>query len=404
MRNRLRINLFLVLVLLNSKAANAQQDFMFSAKVKQVPSDGFYRITISPALIAKSRIDLSDIRILNKKSKFIAFVSETSLSQTGAEFRPFRIVSNLETDSTTSLIIENGEAGVINRLWLNIKNTRVARKADLSGSDDGKKWFALDEDILLQPTEVLDKDNHYETLSFPVSGYKYYKLQIYNSHKSPLNLMRVGVFRDYNKAPSFTGLPLKWISKDSSDRNTYVNLAFNERYKVDRLIVKVTSPKFYKREFKILEKRGTGFIEISEGQLSSDMENAISLSAKSKELKLVINNGDNPALEIADVQASSLNRTILAYLEKGGDYLILTGNPTASIPDYDLKYFTKESLNKVIDVQHLPLQRNSYFKAVAAKKSKDFSPMLWGALGVAGLALLFLSGKMLKEINLSNKA
>ena len=56
----------------------AQGVFAWRANVDTVRADGFYQVPLTPALVAKCRVDLADVRILGPGNRFVSYVLKDS--------------------------------------------------------------------------------------------------------------------------------------------------------------------------------------------------------------------------------------------------------------------------------------------------------------------------------------
>ena len=56
----------------------AQGVFAWRANVDTVRADGFYQVLLTPALVAKCRVDLADVRILGPGNRFVSYVLKDS--------------------------------------------------------------------------------------------------------------------------------------------------------------------------------------------------------------------------------------------------------------------------------------------------------------------------------------
>lgn len=408
MPSQSRSNLLIILVLVSFSAfkLEAQETFKYKADLGKIEQNGFYQIALDPLLLARSNRDLSDIRIMDKKRVFIPYVSQSSLPDTKVKFTAFRILKNArESDTTSSLIIENAENRAINRIWLNLKNSNVSRKADLSGSNDLKNWYAIDEGIVLQNAFYSVKDNYYQSLSFPPANYQYLQVLIYNQRKSPLNILQAGIFNNYSKGPLYQPLPAAHLiqKRDSSNQNTYVRLRYKENYRLDKLAFDIVSPRYFKRTVELFELKGKERIWISKAEFFSGTRNELKISAKGHDFEVVIHNGDNIPLKIEKIIAWQLGTSILVYLEKGMDYSLLTGNISATMPDYDLHFFSDSALSRLSDISYSNFGLNPLYKQSDVKNNKEWSILLWPAIASALLLLFWLARNMLKELNARGK-
>jgi hypothetical protein len=394
--------LTLVSVTLGIASSFGQSTFRFQADIEHVSQSGLYKIHLQPTLIAKGKPDLSDLRIINNKKQFTPYSRLQNLPSNTEDFRPFPIISNSTLDSTTTLIIENKNQALLRSIWLNLKNAAVYRTADLLGSDDQQNWFAIQEDISLSQSVNSNTDNFLQSLSFPANSYIYFKIRINNGKKQALKVLQAGVFSNRQTTVAYAELPVPKISQtDSTNKSSYVNIIFADRFLISKLILDVKSPKYYRRQVLIYRFDGKAKHLVGEGFLNSGTRQELSISAKTARLELQIINGDNPPLEINAIRASEIKEYIFAYLEAGNSYHFLVGDDKAVMPEYDLKFFT-DSSKSIAEAQHGAIVKNALFKTVVKVEKKNYTLLIWIAiLGVLAL-LSFLSWKMLSEMKTRN--
>ncbi|MBC8051954.1 MAG: DUF3999 family protein [Sphingobacteriaceae bacterium] len=373
-------------------SAWAQDKFVYKADLEKITQPGFYKVYLDPELVAKSQVDLSDLRIMDKKKNFVPYIRLQSLPSVKEDFLDFPILQTSEnTDSITSIIIENRRGLLIRSLWLKLKNTAVSRKADVLGSDDRQRWFAIDEEVPLAQATAGNADSYLQSLSFPASNYKYFKVNVNNKQKSPLKILSAGIFSTETEDATFSLLPSPSVSrKDSSDKISYLQFRFKEKFQVNKLFVSIISPRYFRRTVMVFEVEGKERLLLSETVITSESRPEIVVSSKAQNFELQILNGDNPALEIASIQAWQLNEYILAYLEPSQNYQLLVGDKHALQPDYDLKFFGDSALRSASGIKHLGLEKNPLLKLAITKKSADYTLWLWVAI-VLVLGLLSFS-------------
>lgn len=121
---------------------------------------------------------------------------------------------------------------------------------------------------------------------------------------------------------------------------------------------------------------------------------------RTDELRLVIQNGDNPPLDITDVRAFGPTLLLCWLAEPGTAYRLATGNTTLPPPDYDLF-----AIRTALDQGREPLRWELADAPQPVPRKKPFRlgeflsrPLVFGsALGLAALALLGLLAKALKK-------
>ncbi|PWK72495.1 uncharacterized protein DUF3999 [Mucilaginibacter oryzae] len=393
---------FLLLVFCGSTlSASAQKNFKYKAPLQKIDSTGFYRIALQPALVAKAKANLSDIRVADARGNFVPYIQAGSLPQKSQKsFLVFpEIANHAAADTGTTFTIENKTGLALNRLWIRLQNTAVKRKVSLLGSDDLSQWFAIQEDIPLQEAVQNSEGTYLQSLFFPASNYRYLKILVNDKNKSPVRFLQAGVYTEYvSAAQAYTPVtPVKVVRADSN-RATYVDIRLNDHYQVNRLHFNISAPKYYKRAVSVYQFVNSGKELISEAELSSVKTPDLLIAAKSNHLLIEISNGDNPPLSIGEVTAFQSDEYLISYLEAKQHYQLLAGDSLAVAPEYDLKFFTDSIKDNIPAIKHAAVVKNDAYKVKATEEKPDRTPLIWAAIVAALGLLLFLTLKMTKEV------
>jgi hypothetical protein len=403
MRIGLNKVLLTLILLTGSTCLLAQQTFKYKADIGKIDTSAFYRISLPPGLLAKSNADLTDIRILNQSGKFVPYIFGNQLPvKEQQSFMVFPQISIAkQPDTITTFVAENKGRLTINQLNLKLRNTSVDRIVNLAGSDDLTNWYAIKENILLSKAgEEGSTGGIYEQLlNFPASTYQYLKIQVNNNRKDPVAILQAGIYQMQLVKPVYTELSgVKFTQRDSA-KASRIFITFNEAYPVNILKLSVAGTKYYKRAISIYSIDGKKLNLLRDTEVNSVWNNELFISAKAKKILLEIANEDNPPLSISTVTAYQLDQTLVAYLDKGTNYYLLFGDPTAKTPVYDLQFFAdslqrKLPVVKVGDVDNNPLFQH---KAVAASHNIP-AWLIWIAIIAVISLLTFLTLKMTKEV------
>jgi hypothetical protein len=394
-RKKLFRSLLLSGMLLCVLQGNAQNGFAYKASLDSIGQAGFYRIILTPGIIARCKEDLSDLRILDEHGQFAPYVLKSDFpGQNGERFIEFPV---LPGDSAGDVRIGNWSGGPVRSLLIYINNSGARRNWTLSGSDDGKKWFIIREHIQVGPSSAENSNHAIETIDFPVSNYHYFKITQEDKGVLPLHIYRAGVMTQHAGSRRYRQTPEPVIAqKDSSNHHSYVTLTFKEPYLVEHLDVDIKGPRLYKREARVLVKGGTYYgneqLYLDPSSHSFDVG-----PMKAQSIILDIDNEDNAPLIISKTGTSQLERYLLVWLEPGR-YWLLEGNMQAQAPRYDLKYFVDTVSREPAEIVPGALQAISG-PAVPPAVERDRSGVLLWVIILTVLALLvFLSLKMLKAI------
>ena len=198
-----------------------QNKFSYKADVAKIDSDGVYRIELQPRFTAKNiQTDLSDIRLIDESGKSIAFkIVVDSAESSLPMFIKFAELKQETLDTNTIYIADAGSQQGIDNLWLRLKNTQVNRRASLSGSDNLKDWFAIKEGIELQSAGFGNEPEYEQVINFPLSKYRYFRLQIDNKHHDPLKIIRSGIYISRGNSPKVKYIPLPAANYSISSRS-----------------------------------------------------------------------------------------------------------------------------------------------------------------------------------------
>jgi hypothetical protein len=382
-------------------SASAQKTFKYQALIDTVKFTGFYKIDIEPRVLVKSRDDLADIRLADMKGNLVPYISEGNMPQFEKQkfvvFPPANI--NSPKDTGTTFIAENTLRQPVSTLWVTMNNTAVKRTVNLSGSNDQKNWYAIEEDIPLQDAFLNSDGTYQQSLTFPASNYQYLKLPVNDKNKAPVKFLEAGIYVQKSHNTQYWQVPSAPMLKKDSNKTTYITVQLNNSYEVNSLFLNITGPKYYKRAVSVYlaDKRGRELICSEE--LNSDKPNYILFSARTNRLVLEISNEDNLPLDIRSIKVFQANHYIVSYLEKGKSYKLLTGDPNASAPEYDLKFFTDSVRNNTPDIAVGKVAINPAFATPSIAVKHDYAALIWIAIAVALVLLTFLTLKMVKEVN-----
>jgi hypothetical protein len=381
-------------------SASAQKNFKYQAALQKIDNTGFYRISLQPALVAKAKADLSDIRIVDAKGNFTPYIQAGSLPQKDQKsFVVFNQVdARLSTDTGTTFIVENKTGLALDRLWIKLQNTAVQRKVNLVGSDDLKQWFAIQEDVPLQEAVVNSEGTYMQSLAFPTSNYRYLKILVNDKNKAPVKFLQAGIYTEYAASLAYMPISRVQITQTDSNKTTYIAIKLNDNYQVNKLHVNITSPKYFKRDVEVYQIIGRDKQLVSETELNSAKPTDLLIAAKAGQLLLQISNGDNLPLTIKGIEAYQSDESLISYLDGKQTYKLLAGDASVQAPEYDLKFFADSIRDDIPQISHEAVNKNTAYQTKQAKAGRDYTLFIWIAIVVALGLLLFLTLKMTKEV------
>lgn len=395
--------LFLFLLPLLASA----QSFRLEADVAPVRQSGYHRIALPPDVVGRLNPDLTDLRLFDADGREIPYVLNRQPPGQQRQSVPFELVSQTTAARQTTLILRKQPHPTLYAMTLYVGNTAVSKRAQLSGSPDARQWYALRNDIRLDP--ITDQTTAALRIDVPASDYTYYRLVISDSLSAPLNIRRVTYDSTVVQAGTYAPIDkLMFEQRDSSDRKTYCRLLRPEPARFARLALRIDNTEPYRRQAVVglvqtsRDRRGQAMRYVSPVQpftLQHDQPARLDLTSEltGNELYVVIDNGDSPPLRITGVQAWQFSTYLTAKLTPDTRYQLRFSADNVAAPQYDLAFF-RPALNTLPGSVDLTSIR------VVGGSGDVWGLLLprwliWVALGAVLLVVSLLTYRMLTDVD-----
>ncbi|MDQ3191048.1 MAG: hypothetical protein M3Q58_05590 [Bacteroidota bacterium] len=385
------------------------QNFNWEAALQKPDKTGFYRITLNPKITTHLNKQITDIRITDSQNAEVPYLFQKEAPTYYSQlFHDEVIEKRIQKSCCTSITLYNKKRNKINNISLLIKNADVVKIASLYGSYDQKDIYILKQNFKLYNINNQKETSELKILDFPLSDYLYYTIKIDDSLSAPLNILKAGYYDTFRENGKYTPVPSpEFTKKDSTEKKTYIKIVFDKETLLDKLEFSVKGGPYFLRKATLYEpkerktKKGkTEYYlkEISKTILSSVNENSIVLpSLKTKELLLVIENEDNPALTIDSITGFHLNRYMIAWLEKDKQYNLKFGNENSIAPKYDLNYFKDSIPSSIPELKYGAIVSLKKEEIKVGARVFTNQNIIWIAIGAVVLLLGTMSVKMVKE-------
>jgi hypothetical protein len=408
---------FSLLTLICFSSASFAQTFVAETQLPKVESDGFYNIALTPETSAYLNHAFTNLRIFDEKNREVPYLLRVDVPHTVTEvFRDYAIAEKKQTKNCcTSLVLHNPDLRLSNNMQLVVKNADVTKEATLLGSDDKIHWFALNQHLILTPASSKEGTSEMKIVNFPLSNYQYYSLQIDDSTSAPLNILTAGYFEVQSEVGKYAEVPVKEIIKSDSvkEKKTYLRIRFNGSITLDKFELTLKGAPFFLRKAMVhIPKTRTlkgGKTEayydpLQEIEISSKRPTLTELRGlKVKELLIIIDNEDNPVLELDRFNAYQLNRYATAWLTAGTNYTVKVGPPDLSAPIYDISFF-KDSIPDNAGLIQIGVIK--FYSVEQPEPTSTFfttKAYIWAAVIFVIVILGFMSVRLLNEAGRSKE-
>ncbi|PIF31245.1 hypothetical protein CLU81_1731 [Flavobacterium sp. 9] len=407
-KKTMKLNKFILILFLSNLSFG---QYNTTAKLKKATENGMHEIVLSPEIRSFSKQDLSDIRIFDSKGNEIPYFIQNIKDVSSNSFVEYSIISKtVSPKKTTSIIIEIPSNKKNNQLSLFIANSDVEKKCSISGSDNQKEWFGISDSQILSNLNSTSETSVIKTISYPLSTYRYLKIDFDDRKTLPINVLKVGNFdTQLQKGALQEIVPKKsFTTEDHSKKETQIHILFNAPQVINQISFEISKPTYYNRHAILFRKvkqetrRKSSIIEqeIASFELNSNEKNIITIpEIFQKEFYIKIENHDNQPLSVSTIKYSQKPISIVADLSSDESYILKTGNKTLTEPDYDLSNFKNNiavSLPKIsiYDIQ----QKTSDKNHIENKSFWQQSWFMWLCIILGGITIFFFTASLVKDL------
>lgn len=402
-------------ILLGVMGASAQERpaFGWEAPLPEVKSAGFYRIPVTPALSAKAwRNGEWDIRIFSDSAEIPYLIERRYEWLSEGDFIAYATpeLSSVPGKETV-IVFEPKPQQSIREFGLRYANTAVRKNVVLTGSNDMRQWYALRPPFQLDPAAavpVQGKDTIIEeTITLPVSGFRYFRLVIDDSASAPIHFNCVGFRKNADRREiirRIAGVPMQLL-KGKDRRTDRFLIALPAAYPLRELRVQFREPAMFRREAVLYALEDGRERQLAFGSVrSEDTVNRFPLegTAGYDSLVLQVENGDNPPLVPGEAGLWQEEWEMIAQLEPGR-YALRGGAPGQRAPVYDAAYFAS-SYRRQAGAALAPGEPVALRKEEAVAASRTFFTSRWWVwmgivlvVGLLGFVVRSMLGEMRKK-------
>lgn len=408
----MKLNSFYILLLLTNLSF---AQFQATGKIKEVTQNGFHEIILSPEIRSYSKQDLSDIRIFNAKGNEVPYFIQSNSEAILNTFEEYEIVSKtVFPKKSTSIVIAVPSVKNNNQLSLFIANADVEKNYSISGSNDLEEWFGISNSQTLYDLSSSTEASVVKTISYPLSTYKYLKIDFDDKKTLPVNVLKVGNFNTQLQKNILQEInPKKSTTTElSAQKQTQIHVLFDGLQIINQITFEISKPTYYKRKVIIYKKvkyetrKKSEMIdeEIISFELNSNTKNSFTIpEIFEKEFYIKIENHDNQPLSISAIKYCQKPVSIIADLNANEKYTIKTGNKNLNEPEYDLSDFKNNIKGSLPKTTISDIQQNAEVKKAAGEKSFwQQGWFMWVCIILGGITILFFTASLIKDLKEKN--
>jgi hypothetical protein len=321
----------------------------------QTPPGGQRYIAVDEQIWKNARRDLGDLRLYGGQQEvpYALVVERGSREQ---DSKDIRVLQQSVVGGKTQFVMDMTDVAEYDHIDLKLTTRNFVAHARVEGQEDlhGNAWALLAESILYD----LSKENlgGNSMLRLPLSTYKYLRVTIDGPVKpadivgasSEFRQEQKAVWRDVGGAPTVAEMPAGAARNDSSRRSgkvTVLTFTVPENVPVNRVIFEIDAaqPNF-RRSVQVEGDKeayvGSGEIDrvhmVRQGQKIDTDGYEVNFSAVGhKEIKVTIDNGDDPPLKIKSARLQQLEHRLYFDAPASGPLTLYYGDEKLDPPVYD---------------------------------------------------------------------
>ena len=328
--------LLLIALCVSSIAGAADFAAWTHRQTVRVAQPGLTRIELEPELLEASQANggaaFHDLRIIspgNVETPYIIALPRIIRPEM-VEVPEFRAALNPNTLNTV-LEFRPPAGSTTSEVLLQTTATSFIKSATFEASHDGSRWETL------ASNELLCRQNGTERLRFTFgpAAWTHFRVTLDDARSKPVVFTGAQVRRDLPEWRTLSQ-PVKIRGRTETAGETHLKLDLGS---ANVLLGKVrlhTPEAVFQRETSLLGARGTLFRLQHEGRSAEDLDIGVHQLATTREVELVIRNGDSPPLKIESIEATRHPVPVVFQADAAGDWLFYMGNVQAPEPRYDI--------------------------------------------------------------------
>jgi hypothetical protein len=334
---RLCVSLLTVLATVFTLSANAADHAAWTHLQKlPVTQTGLQRVELDPVLLDASATALGDLRLVNPAGEERPFVILTPQRPIRHVEQAANVTQRLE-GAVSRFEFQSAGHEMLNEAEFRVVEADFIKPAMFEGAVDGTTWQTLAENALICRRNGFEK----VTLRFAEAKWTHFRLTLDDSRSRPVVIEGVTLRGGRDAAPE---LPQAASILGREEKNSVTHLRIGlgaANLPLASLRLK-SSEGVFQRQIRI-GSTSTWFFRLQhEGRAVEDLEHTLDQSHPTRELGLIVENGDNPPLKVDSIEITRHVLPLVFQADVAGEWQLFAGNPQASAPSYDLAKMADE--------------------------------------------------------------
>ena len=312
----------------------------------EIPAAGLLKFSLPPQILDTARADLADLRLADAAGNEVPYLLEHP-TPAGKVIRNVRSFGVELSPGATVIRLETGLAQPLGGITLVTPATEFIKAVSVEGSTEGRAWksLATGQPIFRQPNNASQL-----RIPLPPGTWPFLRLTVDDRASQPVPFTGAEV-----EAAEAEPVPAEPVSVVISERlespeETRLVLALGAAHlRLAELAIESPELLFRRQvtlavrqiEENIIRERTMANATIYRVAVAGQTAAArltlpLDLQLPTRELLLIIHNGDSPPLHVSAVRAQARPVYLVLLAAKAGSFQLFAGNPLCAAPRYDL--------------------------------------------------------------------
>jgi hypothetical protein len=316
-----------------------------------VAAPGLVRVELTPASFDAGAPMQEDFRIVDATGREIALLLDRPPVPVAHVVRPSSFEVKVAPGST-QVTIATGTTDRLSSIFLETPSPFFLRAAGIEISSDNADWSTLDQGI------PIFREWGAEKLELPMGGRAaaFVRITVADNRAAPLPFTGARLLSEAAPAPEPVPIGARITGRDEFAGETVLTLSLDGRnLPLAALELETKEPLFMRRvTVSVREVRdaipgeraigsGTLFrVALDGAPARAQLELPLAFAPTTRELLVHVYNVDSPPLAVDSVRLRRWPVNLLFVAPAAGSYTLLSGNPQAAAPHYDLAAFAGE--------------------------------------------------------------
>ncbi|MGB3143730.1 MAG: DUF3999 family protein [Maribacter sp.] len=401
-------NILIYFTLLTSSFFYGQMDdFTYKSELSPV-KDQWHKIDLPNDVLSELNQNLFDMRIYGitatdtVEAPYLLQVQKKKHLKTKINFE---YLNESHNNKDYFFTFKNLDGESINQIQLDFKQSNYDWGVILEGSQDQQTWFTILENYRILSIANNQVDYGFNTLTFPNSDFKFYRITI-NSAIEP-NLDTAGILVDKTEEANYRNYSIVNFKTSEKNKQTTIDIDLKQRLPVSLIKLAIEDEFQYYRPIlieyisdSVQTEKGIRYSYNTLGNftLTSLENNTFEFeSTLAQKFRLTILNYDNQPLHIKGAEVKGYVHTLMARFTQPAAYYLAYSNKNTGRPNYDIANLEKPAL---ISLTHIDLGKSSKIPKVRLKKTAPIFEnkfWLWGIMLLIMGVLSYFTFIMLKK-------